>query len=513
MQGNLVEVRRALVSVHDKTGIEDFARGLTDLGVELVSSGGTASALESAGIAVIRVEEITGAAEMLGGRVKTLHPLIHGGILANRGDPGHLNDVESRSVPLIDLVVVNLYPFESTVAQPDVSLEAAIEQIDIGGPAMIRAAAKNHAWVGVVTSPSQYAEVLEELSTHGGTTGELRSALASAAFARTAAYDAAIVRWLERSEALPEHLNLSFTRQLDLRYGENPHQSAAYYGPAGASSLLAQMNQLGGKELSYNNIGDLDAAWRLAQEFNGPAAVVIKHANPCGVAIADRIEEAYRRAHLCDPQSAFGGVVALNRKVTAELAGDLAPVFTEVVVAPDFDSEALEILRAKKNLRVMQAPAVGEQASIEYRSVLGGLLAQTPDLVDDRSGWTVVSKAEPTEQQWEDLSFAWTVCAHTKSNAIVLALDGQAFGIGAGDQSRVGSVERAASQAEGRAKGGACASEAFFPFRDGIDAAVAAGASAVVEPGGSVRDDEVIAAADEHGVALVFTGRRHFRHG
>lgn len=513
MQDNLVEVRRALISVHDKTGIDDFARGLSGSGVEIISSGGTASALEAAGIPVTRVEEITGAPEMLGGRVKTLHPLIHGGILANRADPDHVADVESRAVPLIDLVVVNLYPFESTVSQPDVSLEAAVEQIDIGGPAMIRAAAKNHAWVGVVTSPHQYAGVLDELSKHGGLTSSLRSALAGAAFARTAAYDAAIVTWLERAETLPEHLNLSFSRQLDLRYGENPHQSAAYYGPAGKRSLLAEMKQLGGKELSYNNIGDLDAAWRLSQEFEVPAAVVVKHANPCGVAIADLIEEAYRRAHQCDPQSAFGGVVALNREVTAELAGDLAPVFTEVVIAPSFLPEALEILTSKKNLRVMQASESGKSSVIEFRSVLGGLLAQTPDLIADRSEWKVVSKVEPTEQQWEDLSFAWTVCAHTKSNAIVLALDGQAFGIGAGDQSRVGSVERAASQADGRAEGGVCASEAFFPFRDGVDAAVAAGATAIVEPGGSVRDDEVIAAADEHGVALVFTGRRHFRHG
>lgn len=513
MQDNLVEVRRALLSVHDKTSIEDFARGLSGSGVEIISSGGTASALEAVGIPVTRVEEVTGAPEMLGGRVKTLHPLIHGGILANRADSDHLADVDSRAVPLIDLVVVNLYPFESTVSQPDVSLEAAVEQIDIGGPAMIRAAAKNHAWVGVVTSPSQYAVVLDELAKHGGLTGELRSVLASAAFARTAAYDAAIVSWLERGETLPEHLNLSFQKQLGLRYGENPHQAAAYYAPAGAPSLLSEMNQLGGKELSYNNIGDLDAAWRLSQAFDIPAAVVIKHANPCGVAIADRIEEAYRRAHQCDPQSAFGGVVALNRTVTAELAEDLALVFTEVVVAPDFDQNALEILTSKKNLRVMQAPSGTKSPVIEYRSVLGGLLAQTPDLIEDKSEWKVVSKTEPTEQQWEDLSFAWKVCAHTKSNAIVLALSGQAFGIGAGDQSRVGSVERAASQADGRATGGVCASEAFFPFRDGIDAAVAAGAAAVVEPGGSVRDDEVIAAADEHGVALVFTGRRHFRHG
>lgn len=513
MHDNLVEVRRALLSVHDKTGIEDFARGLSDSGVEIISSGGTASALETAGIPVIRVDEVTGAPEMLGGRVKTLHPLIHGGILANRADSKHRADVESRAVPLIDLVVVNLYPFESAISQPEVSLEAAVEQIDIGGPAMVRAAAKNHVWVGVVTSPHQYARVLDELSKHGGLTSSLRSALACAAFACTAAYDAAIVTWLERAETLPEHLNVSFSRQLDLRYGENPHQSAAFYGLAGKTSLLSETKQLGGKELSYNNIGDLDAAWRLSQEFEVPAAVVIKHANPCGVAIADCIEEAYRRAYQCDPQSAFGGVVALNREVTAGLAGDLAPVFTEVVIAPGFVPEALEILTSKKNLRVMQAPEAYESPVLEFRSVLGGLLAQTPDLMEDCSDWKVVSKTEPTEQQWKDLTFAWKVCAHTKSNAIVLALDGQAYGIGAGDQSRVGSVERAASRANGRAKGGVCASEAFFPFRDGIDAAVAAGAAAIVEPGGSVRDDEVIAAANEHGVALVFTGRRHFRHG
>lgn len=513
LSDNVVEARRALVSVHDKTGIVEFARALADLGVEILSSGGTASVLESAGVEVTRVEEVTGAPEMLGGRVKTLHPLIHGGILADRGEPKHQSDVEDRGIPLIDLVVVNLYPFEATVEQPDVTPGEAVEQIDIGGPAMIRAGAKNHAWVGVLTSPEQYPEVLDEIAERGGLTEATRRALARAAFARTAAYDGAIVKWFERDEVLPEHLNVSATKKRALRYGENPHQEAAYYEPVGSPSLLSAMRQLGGKELSYNNIGDLDAAWRLASALDSPAAVVVKHANPCGVSIAATIEDAYRRAHQCDPQSAFGGVVALNRPVSAELANDLAPVFTEVVVAPEYESDALEILTTKKNLRVMQAPDQPDTAAFEYRSVLGGILVQTPDAIEDGGDWEVVSSVEPSSEQWDDLRFAWIVCANTKSNAIVLALDGQAYGIGAGDQSRVGSVNRAASQADGRAKGGVCASEAFFPFRDGVDAAVAAGATAIVEPGGSVRDDEVIAAANEHGVSLVFTGRRHFRHG
>lgn len=513
MQESLATIKRALISVHDKSGIEKLARVLVETGVEIISSGGTASALESMNVPVTRIESITGSPEMLGGRVKTLHPLVHGGILANRLDTTHLADVADNGIGLIDLVVVNLYPFEKTVSNPDVTTADAIEEIDIGGPAMIRAAAKNHAFVGVVISPQQYPLVIEEMLEHGGLSEKTRLELARAAFARTAAYDAAIASWLQRSECLPEYLNLAFTKEMELRYGENPQQRAAYYAPSGQESGLSAMKQLGGKALSYNNIGDLSAAWNLATAFTAPATVIVKHANPCGVAVGESIENAYRRAYECDPQSAFGGVVAFNRMVSGEAAEELSSIFTEVVVAPAYDPDAIEILKSKKNLRIMEVPVHSMPDTLEYRSVLGGLLLQTHDELEDFSTWKVVSRTAPDESQWADLEFAWIVCAHTKSNAIVLAREGQAVGIGAGDQSRVGSVERAASQAAGRARGGVCASEAFLPFRDALDAAVTAGVRAVVEPGGSVRDDEVIAAANEHGIALVFTGRRHFRHG
>lgn len=512
MAGPPTKVGRALISVHDKSGIVEFAAGLVELGIDIVSSGGTAARLEEGGVPVRRVESITSAPEMLGGRVKTLHPLVHGAILADRGSKEHLTDVKERGIELIDLVVVNLYPFEATVATPGVTEEEAIEQIDIGGPAMIRAAAKNHHWVGVVTSREQYDGVLSELRESGGLSNETRTRLARTAFALTAAYDSAIVDWISRGEELPDALGLALTKELELRYGENPHQSGAFYAMRSTGSLLSEMDQLGGKELSFNNISDLDAAMRLVAEFSDPAAVIVKHANPCGVAVAYSIEDAYRRANDCDPQSAFGGVVALNRTASADLAESLAEIFTEVVVAPAFDDQALEALRSQKNLRIMRAAAGYATPQREFKSALGGMLVQSTDELDNESNWKVVSQVEPSAEQLADLKFAWTVCAHTKSNAIVLAKDGQAFGVGAGDQSRVGAAERAAERAAGRAEGGVAASEAFFPFRDGLDAVVAAGARAVVEPGGSVRDDEVVAAADEHGVALVFTGRRHFRH-
>lgn len=513
-------VPTALLSVYDKSGIVDFASALHDLGWSLVSSGGTARAVAEAGVPVTDVAELTGLPAILGHRVVTLHPKIHGGILADPTDSEHVADMEHHGIEPIDLVVVNLYPFSS---------DPGIELIDIGGPAMVRAAAKNHAHVGVVVDPDDYRTVLDELGTDGALGDATRRRLARTAFAHTAAYDAAIVTWFDDTDvatsdqpgdagsdvgsgALPPSIHLALELAQPLRYGENPHQQGARYRQAGATSWWDSMTQHGGKELSYLNVFDTEAAWRLVHRFEAPACVVVKHANPCGVAVADDITEAYVRANACDPVSAFGGIVAANRTVTADMAAALAEVFTEVVVAPDFEPGALEILTAKKNLRVMSA----SQASplpFDVRPVDGGLLVQQPDSVAGRSDeWRVVTAVAPTEAQWADLEFAWQVCAAVSSNAIVYARDLQAFGIGAGQQNRLDSARIAAERSDGRAAGGACASDAFFPFRDGLDAAAAAGITAVIQPGGSVRDEEVIAAADEHGIAMVFTGRRHFRH-
>jgi phosphoribosylaminoimidazolecarboxamide formyltransferase / IMP cyclohydrolase len=500
-------VSTALLSVYDKSDIVDFARSLHELGWSLVSSGGTAREIAAAGIAVTDVAELTGLPAILGHRVVTLHPRIHGGILADPTDPEHVADMEHHGIQPIDLVVVNLYPFSS---------DPGIELIDIGGPAMVRAAAKNHAHVGVVVDPADYATVLGELREHGTLGAAIRHRLARTAFAHTAAYDAAIVSWLDQTApadaALPPSIHLALELAQPLRYGENPHQQGARYRQSGATSWWDSMTQHGGKELSYLNVFDTEAAWRLVHRFDGPACVIVKHANPCGVAVADDITEAYVRANACDPVSAFGGIVAANRTVTAAMATALGDVFTEVVVAPDFEPDALEILAVKKNLRVMSANA---PSALPYdaRPVDGGFLVQQPDLVAGRSDeWRVVTATQPTAEQWDDLEFAWQVCAAVSSNAIVYAKDRQAFGIGAGQQNRLDSARIAAERSAGRAQGGACASDAFFPFRDGLDAAAAAGIACVIQPGGSVRDDEVIAAADEHGIAMVFTGQRHFRH-
>ncbi len=500
-----VKVSRALLSVYDKTGLVELATGLVDLGVEIVSSGGTAEALRDAGVPVTTVEEVTGAPEMLSGRVKTLHPRIHGGILADRGVDSHSADLEAHDIPQIDLVAVNLYPF---VEAP------SIGTIDVGGPTMVRAAAKNHAWVGVVTSPDQYDAVLAELRERGGVLSEeTRGRLALEAFASTAAYDAAIVGWLQGDEVLPRNLVVPLERVSPLRYGENPHQQAARYrvrnAPAG---WIEGAVQRGGKELSYINLLDADAAWSLVHRFAEPACVIVKHANPCGVALGSDVADAYRRAFDCDSLSAFGGVVAVNRPLAAAVASQIAEVFTEVVVAPGFDADALAALAGKTNLRLLDASPPSPQA-LDVRSVGGGFLVQQADpRVADRDAWKVVTKAAPTDRQWRDLEVAWLVCAAVSSNAIVLVRDGVAFGIGAGQQSRVHATQIAAEKAAGRASGGACASDAFFPFRDGVDAVAGAGVGAIAQPGGSVRDEEVIAAADEHGMAMVFTGRRHFRH-
>ena len=501
----------ALLSVYDKTGVVDLARSLAGLGWSLVSSGGTAKAIADAGIEVTDVVEWTGVPAILGHRVVTLHPKVHGGILADPTDAEHRADMEAYGITPIDLVVGNLYPFASS---------PGIELIDIGGPAMVRAAAKNHAFVGVLVDPADYAGVVAELTADGALSDATRRRLARNAFAHTAEYDAAIVTWLDESdeppavddEILPESIHLSLERAQPLRYGENPHQEGARYRQVGATSWWDTMTQHGGKELSYLNVFDTEAAWRLVQRFDAPAVVVVKHANPCGVAIGDDIGAAYVDANACDPVSAFGGIVAANRTVTVEMAEPLSAVFTEVVIAPDFEPAALELLTAKKNLRVMSAGAPSP-LPFDVRPVDGGLLVQQPDDVAGRSdAWQVVTTAEPTDEQWRDLEFAWTVCAAVSSNAIVYAKGGQAFGIGAGQQNRLDSARIAADRSAGRAEGGACASDAFFPFRDGLDAAAAAGITAVIQPGGSVRDEEVIEAANEHGIAMVFTGQRHFRH-
>ena len=497
----------ALLSVFDKTGIVDLARGLEAAGWRLVSSGGTARAIAEAGIAVTDIADLTGLPAILDHRVVTLHPKVHGGLLADPTKAEHRSDMEAHGIEAIDLVVVNLYPFDT---------DPSIELIDIGGPAMVRAAAKNHAHVGVVVNPADYEVVLTEIRENGALSSATRRRLARDAFATIAAYDASIANWFDddpsEPDALPAGLHLSLERAQTLRYGENPHQRGARYRLAGATSWWDTAVQLQGKELSYLNVYDTEAAWRLVQQFDGPACVIVKHANPCGVALGRDAHDAYVRAHECDPVSAFGGIVAVNRPVDAAMAAALAPVFTEVLVAPAVEPDARSVLATKPNLRVLEASAPSG-SRLDLRAVDGGLLVQTTDVVSPRSeAWRVVTVAQPTEQQWIDLSMLWTVCAAVSSNAIVIGHEGRALGIGAGQQNRLDSVRIASERAAGRAVGGCCASDAFFPFRDGLDAAVAAGVTAVIQPGGSLRDDEVIAAADEHGIAMVFTGERHFRH-
>jgi phosphoribosylaminoimidazolecarboxamide formyltransferase/IMP cyclohydrolase len=503
-------MKRALISVSDKTGVVDFARGLAEAGFEIISSGGTAKALDEGGVAVHRVADLTGAPEILGGRVKTLHPTIHGGILADRRKDAHVIELAEHGIDPIDLVVVNLYPFERTVARPEVTEDDAIENIDIGGPAMVRAAAKNWHSVAVVVTPAHYDIILDEIKDSGEVSLDTRRTLAVEAFRHTCAYDAAIVDHFGSDETWPERLVVSATKIMDLRYGENPHQEAAFYS-TGIPQGLASAEQLHGKALSYNNLLDTDAAYDLVSELDEYACAIIKHSNPCGVAVASSIHEAYVRAYECDTMSAFGGIIALNSPCTRAAAEAIAKIFCEVVIAPSFESGALELLSAKKNLRILQAPLF-TSSDAEVRRVAGGLLLQTPDGPDDATGAKVVTKVQPTEDQLADLRLAWTVVKHVKSNAIVLVKDDAAVGIGAGQMSRVESTQLAARRAGERAAGTVCASDAFFPFRDGLDAAVEAGAVAVIQPGGSVRDDEIIEAADEHGIPMLFTGRRHFRH-
>jgi phosphoribosylaminoimidazolecarboxamide formyltransferase/IMP cyclohydrolase len=503
-------VPTALLSVYDKSGVVEFARGLHALGWDLISSGGTAREIGSAGIPVTDVADLTGFPAILGHRVVTLHPKVHGGLLADPTNPEHQRDLTEYGIQPIALAVINLYPFHS---------DPGIELIDVGGPTMVRAAAKNHAHVGVVVNPTDYGSVLGELQSSGSLGAATRRRLARAAFAHTAAYDAAIVTWFDATDPEPAEfaptIHLTLERPDVLRYGENPHQRGARYALAGQSSWWDEMVQHGGKELSYLNVLDTEAAWRLVSSFGAPACVIVKHANPCGVALGDGpdpIAAAYVGANACDPVSAFGGIVAVNGIVTMAMAQALAPVFTEVVVAPGYEPEALEHLTLKANMRVLTATAA-VTTGWDLRSVDTQMLVQNRDRVTmDRSTWQVVTEAQPAEEMWTEIEFAWQVCAAVSSNAIVLTADGQAVGVGAGQQNRRDSARIATERAAGRARGGVCASDAFFPFRDGLDAAVEAGVAAVIQPGGSVRDAEVIEAANEHGLVMVFTGERHFRH-
>jgi phosphoribosylaminoimidazolecarboxamide formyltransferase/IMP cyclohydrolase len=509
---------RALISVYDKRGLEVFARGLAELGWELVASGQTAAMLETAGIEVTRVEEVTEAPEMLGGRVKTLHPRIHGGILARRDREDDLAALERLSIEPFDLVAVNLYPFTEVASQRGVAEEEAVEMIDIGGPALLRAAAKNFAHVCPVPSPERYGEVLAELQERGELAPETRRRLAAETFAVTAAYEAAIAAWFGERDEFPQAFIPAFTKVTDLAYGENPHQRAAFYAEAGARQhLLSRVEQLHGRELSYNNLSDLDGARRLLREFTLPACVVVKHANPCGAAVAATLEEAYERALASDPVSAYGGVVVLNRPVSAALGARLAEQFVEVLLAPGYDEEALGALRQKPATRILddrerRGETPGER---DYRRVLGGLLVQDRDADgDDRATMQTVC-GEPDERQWGDLLLAWRVCKHVTSNAIVIAKDLQAIGVGAGQMSRVDAVRIALEKARAHGhdlEGAALASDAFFPFPDGPRLALDAGVTALIQPGGSKRDQDVVDAVAGAGAAMVFTGRRHFRH-
>jgi phosphoribosylaminoimidazolecarboxamide formyltransferase/IMP cyclohydrolase len=517
-----IKIRRALLSVSDKSGIVELARSLLSHGVEVLSTGGTAKLLQLNGVVVREVGDYTGFPEMMDGRVKTLHPKVHGGILARRDIPEHVASMEAHAIPPIDMVVVNLYPFQQTVAKPGVSMEDAIENIDIGGPAMVRAAAKNHAFVAVVTDPADYAGIQKKMKAGGGALGmDDRYALAAKAFSHTAEYDGMISSWLTARDAagtaraFPDRLNLQFRLAQGLRYGENPHQSAAFYverePPRGT---LAGFRQLHGKELSYNNIADADAAWECCRSFEVPACVIVKHANPCGVAVAEDPLAAYRKAFATDPTSAFGGIIAFNREVGREAAEAVSKQFVEVVIAPGYHSEALAVFEAKKNVRLLAIDPTREPNRLDMKRVGGGLLVQTPDDYDVAE-MRVVTKRAPTKPETNDLVFAFRVAKFVKSNAIVFCAGGATLGVGAGQMSRVDSTRIAAIKAKNAGlslKGSVAASDAFFPFRDGLDVVAKAGARAVIQPGGSVRDDEVIAAADEHGMAMVFTGMRHFRH-
>ena len=510
---DVIAIRTVLASVSNRAGLAPFCKQLAEMGARIIATGSTGKHLSQEGVENTPVEDVTGFPEMLDGRVKTLHPKIHGGILANRDIPEHMQQLNEHGIDAIDLVICNLYPFREAVAA-DKTWPEIIEQIDIGGPTLVRASAKNHSGVAIVVNPDRYDELLAEIAEHKGLTAGTRRSLASEAFAHTAAYDAAIASWMHREIDFPERIAFSLERAALLRYGENPHQRGALYVDQDApGTTLARAVQLHGKELSYNNYLDLDAAMGAAFDFDEPCCAIIKHAVPCGLAIGADVTEAYARALECDRLSAFGSVVAFNQVVSEEAARAMAEIFTECVVAPGFEDGALEILRGKKNLRLLRLDGdpTPERA---FRRISGGFLVQDPDTAPDvRGGMRVVTEVQPTEEQWTDLLFAWRACKHVRSNAILLARDGATVGIGAGQVSRVDAAQIAARKAGDRSKGAVAASDAFFPFRDGLDEVAVSGVAAVIQPGGSVRDDEVIAAANEHEIAMVFTGTRHFRHG
>jgi phosphoribosylaminoimidazolecarboxamide formyltransferase/IMP cyclohydrolase len=528
MTAEITPVKRALLSVSDKTGLIDLARALAAMNVELLSTGGTAAALRDAGLDVRDVADLTGFPEMMDGRVKTLHPMVHGGLLALRDNPDHKAAMQTHGIVPIDLLIVNLYPFEATVAKA-ADYDTCIENIDIGGPAMIRAASKNHAFVTVVTDPQDYASLLQEVSAHQGTTYAFRQRLSQIAYARTAAYDAAVSNWMAGALKLaaPRRRTFAGTLAQTLRYGENPHQTAAFYTDGTQRPGVATARQWQGKELSYNNINDTDAAYELVAEFagQGPACAIIKHANPCGVALGATLAEAYARAFDCDRTSAFGGIIALNQVLDGPTAEKIVEIFTEVVIAPDADDAARAVFAGKKNLRLLTTGTLPDATTpgLAYRQVAGGFLVQDRDAANvTAADLRVVTKRSPTDAEMRDLLMAWTVAKHVKSNAIIYVRDGATVGVGAGQMSRVDSTRIAARKAIDMAQamglsaplthGSVVASDAFFPFADGLITAAEAGATAVIQPGGSMRDDEVIAAADAAGLAMVFTGQRHFRH-
>ncbi len=519
------QIKRVLMSVTDKTGVVDFARSLVEeFGAEIISTGGTAKVIAEAGIPVTPIDDVTQFPEMMDGRVKTLHPKVHGGLLAKRNNPDHMAQAAEHGIEMIDMVVVNLYAFQKTV-DSGADFATCIENIDIGGPSMLRSAAKNFESVAVVTDPATYDAILEEMRNNdGATTKETRAALALAVFQTTAAYDGAIAAWMEQQLAededrFPSQLTVKLTKRQGLRYGENPHQEAAFYARddyKGAEHSLAHAVQHQGKELSYNNYLDLDAAWTAVREYTEPACVIVKHLTPCGVCECDDVTEAYKRAHECDPVSAYGGVMAFNRPVTSDTVVAIFEnkQFVEGIIAPEFSGDALEMYKAKKNARLLSTGGVNPAGSeVEFRSVEGGLLCQTSDAVaEDVADFTIPTKRKPTEEEMAELLFAWKACKSVKSNAILIAKDHATVGAGGGQPNRVNSARIAVEQAGEKAHGAVAASDAFFPFRDGFDVLAQAGVTAVIQPGGSIRDDEVIAAADEQGVAMVFTGHRHFRH-
>ncbi|MCM3720189.1 bifunctional phosphoribosylaminoimidazolecarboxamide formyltransferase/IMP cyclohydrolase [Fictibacillus phosphorivorans] len=510
-------IKRALVSVSNKEGLLPFAEKLASRGVEIISTGGTKKALEEAGIPVIGISEVTGFPEIMDGRVKTLHPKIHGGLLAVRDNETHKQAMQEHEIAPIDLVVVNLYPFKETIAKEDTTFSDAIENIDIGGPSMLRSAAKNHAYVTVIVDPKDYDTVAGELENAGSVSEETRRRLAAKTFRHTAAYDALIAEYLTAAveEEHPESFTVTYEKKQDLRYGENPHQKAAFYAKPLAGSLsLTNAEQLHGKELSYNNINDADAALSIVKEFVDPAVVAVKHMNPCGVGTGSTVLEAYTRAFEADPVSIFGGIIASNKEVDAITAEKMAEIFLEIIIAPSFTEEALEILTKKKNIRLLKLDFIDEnKIAKKITSVSGGMLVQEEDVYGlDDANVTIPTKRQPTEQEWKDLKLAWKVVKHVKSNAILLAKDEMTVGVGAGQMNRVGAAKIAIEQAGERSQGAALGSDAFFPMDDTVEAAARAGVTAIIQPGGSIKDEDSIKKADEHGITMVFTGVRHFKH-